>query len=122
MEKLIAFFEIPATDLERAIIFYQSLLDIQFSICDCGDEKMAFFPKEEGVYPGALSWSSNIKPSSNGTLISFNCENMESALSCVEKHGGKITIPKTKIDADDRGYFSVFIDSEGNSIGLYSEQ
>jgi len=30
----------------------------------------------------------------------------------IEKNGGKIIRPKTKIEAEGRGYFSLFIDSE----------
>lgn len=121
MKKLIAFFEIPATDLDRAVKFYQSVFSTKFSVHDCGQEKMAFFPEEDGVCPGAISWSPTFKPSKDGILISLNCENIESALSLVQKEGGKVVIPKTKIEAENRGYFAVCIDSEGNSIGLYSD-
>ncbi|PXV63585.1 hypothetical protein CLV62_11372 [Dysgonomonas alginatilytica] len=121
MKKLIAFFEIPATDLERAVKFYQSVFKIKFSVHDWGQEKMAFFPEEDGICPGAISWSPTFKPSKDGILISLNCENMEASLSIVEKEGGKILIPKTKIEAENRGYFAVCLDSEGNSIGLYSD-
>lgn len=121
MKKLIAFFEIPATDLERAVKFYQSVFKTKFSVHDWGQEKMAFFPEEDGICPGAISWSPTFKPSKDGILISLNCENMETSLSIVENEGGKVLIPKTKIEAENRGYFSVCLDSEGNSIGLYSD-
>ena len=64
----------------------------------------------------------SFKPSEQGVLISLSCENMEEAISFIQAHNGKIIIPKTKIEADNRGYFSVFIDSEGNRIGLYSDK
>jgi predicted enzyme related to lactoylglutathione lyase len=47
---------------------------------------------------------------------------MEQAITTVEKDGGKMLIPKTKIEADNRGYFAVFIDCERNRVGLYSEK
>ena len=56
MKNLIAFFEIPAENFERAVKFYESVLNIQFdALCDCETEKMAFFPKENGLCPGHLS-------------------------------------------------------------------
>lgn len=121
MKKLIAFFEIPATDLNRAVKFYQSVLNTKLSVHDWGQEKMAFFPEEDGVCPGAISWSPTFKPSKDGVLISLSCDSIENSLAIVEENGGKTVIPKTKIEAENRGYFSVCIDSEGNSIGLYSD-
>lgn len=121
MKKLVAFFEIPAINLNRAVEFYQSVLNTKLSVHDWGQEKMAFFPEENGVCPGAISWSPNFKPSKDGILISLNCESIEKSLILVETNGGKIVIPKTKIEAENRGYFSVCTDSEGNGIGLYSD-
>jgi len=40
-------------------------------------------------------------------------------LDKVEKNGGKIVTPKTP-HADGNGYFALFLDSEGNRIGLHS--
>ena len=33
--------------------------------------------------------------------------------------GGKVAVPKTKI-SDEHGFFAIFIDSEGNKVGLHS--
>ncbi len=40
--------------------------------------------------------------------------------TAITRNGGKIIIPKTKIEAEGRGWFAVFADSEGNRIGLYA--
>jgi predicted enzyme related to lactoylglutathione lyase len=124
MKTLVAFFEIPAVDFDRAIGFYESLFGIKLTILDCGHEKMAFFPEENGLCPGAISWAAkeSFIPSENGVLISLNVEDMKQATASIERNGGWIIIPKTKIEADNRGYFAVFIDSEGNRVGLYSER
>ena len=99
MKKLIAFFEIPATDFRRAVDFYETVL-------------------------GAISYASNFDflPSTHGVLIHFNCEDIEQTLEKVLLKGGKVVIPKTKIEADDKGWFAVFTDSEGNRIGVYAEK
>lgn len=42
MKKLIAFFEIPATDFHRAIDFYETVLNMKLPTCECEEEKMHF--------------------------------------------------------------------------------
>ena len=124
MKRIISFFEIPAADFYRAVDFYQTIFNVKMFVMDCEIEKMAFFPEEEdGVCPGAISYSPYIQPTSEGgILLSLNIDDMEKGLSLVEKNGGKVIIPKTKIEAENRGYFSVFTDSEGNKMGFYSDK
>ena len=55
-------------------------------------------------------------------LIHFNCEDIEQTLEKVLLKGGKVVIPRTKIEADGKGWFAVFTDSEGNRIGIYAEK
>lgn len=122
MKKLVSFFEIPATDFSRAVKFYEAVLNLKLNVLDCGTEKMAFFPEEEEVTPGAISWAADFLPSKNGVLVSLNVEDMEETLSCIKENGGSIVREKTKIESDCRGYFAMFSDSEGNTLGLYSDK
>ena len=122
MKNLVAFYEIPAENFERAVKFYESVLGVQLYVMDCETEKMACFPEENGKGPGAVSWAKDFLPSKDGMLINFQVENMETAMTAIEKNGGKIIRPKTKIEAEGRGYFALFIDSEGNRAGLYSDK
>jgi uncharacterized protein len=117
MEKLISFFEIPAADFERAVGFYETVLDTKIQAETCDTEKMGFFPNCEG----AISFSPQIKPSADGVLISLSVNNIEQTLARVEKLGGKTIIPKTAIEAEELGYFAVFLDGEGNRIGLHEK-
>jgi predicted enzyme related to lactoylglutathione lyase len=123
-QSIISFFEIPAVNFDRAVAFYESVLNIEISVYACEQAKMGCFPEEEGGGSGAISWSQegDLKPSDQGVLISLQCEDMETSLVLVEQNGGKILIPKTKIEVDGKGYFAVFIDSEGNRVGLYAEK
>lgn len=119
MKKLISWVEIPAADFERAVKFYGSVLKTDFQIIDCGNEKMACFPTGEG----AISFAPDFKPGKNGTLVSFNTENdLDGSIERVKKNNGIVVLPKTKIESEDRGYFALFIDSEGNKVGLYGDQ
>lgn len=122
MKRLVAFFEIPCKDFDRAVKFYESIFGISMSKCDCEHEKMAFFPGEDGKNSGAISWAEDFLPSQNGVLISLNCEDISASLAIVESKGGKVVIPKTKIEVEGLGYFCVFADCEGNHIGLYSDK
>jgi predicted enzyme related to lactoylglutathione lyase len=118
MEKLIAWVEIPTTDFERAVKFYNSVFKIELTVIDCGEsnEKMACFPTGEG----AIVYSQYAKPSENGAVVSFTVpDSIEAAISRIEQENGKVVIPKTKIEAEGRGYFAVCVDSENNRIGLY---
>ena len=122
MKKLVSFFVIPAADFSRAVKFYEAVLNLKLNVLDCGTEKMAFFPEEEEVTPGAISWAADFLPSKNGVLVSLNVEDMEETLSCIKENGGSIVREKTKIESDCRGYFAMFSDSEGNTLGLYSDK
>ncbi len=122
MKNLVAFFEIPATDFKRAVKFYESVLGVVLYAMDCETEKMAFFPEVNGQCPGSISWAKDFNPSKDGVLINLRVEDMETTIAAIEKNGGKIIRPKTKIEAEGRGHFALFIDSEGNRMGLYSDK
>lgn len=79
---------------------------------------MAFFPEGEG----AISLSPGFNPSRDGVLVSLHVrDDFDAVLQRVTAHGGEIAREKTKIEAEGRGYFALFIDSEGNRIGLYQD-
>lgn len=117
MKKLISWVEIPAADFDRAVKFYNKVLNLNLEPLDFGSEKMACFPNNEG----AISYAPDFKPSTNGALVSFFTENMEETLRIIMDLEGKVLKQKTKIEAEDRGYFAIFVDSEGNKCGLYSD-
>jgi len=118
MKNLVRFFEIPTNNFSRGVNFYQTIFGLELKECDCGIEKMAFFPENEG----AVIYAENFNSSSDGVVISFDAgEDLDIMLDKIIKAGGKIIIGKTKIEAEGRGFFAVFIDSEGNKIGLYAD-
>ena len=116
MEKFISWVEIPAADFPRAVLFYSRVFDLKLKTMECEDEKMAFFPGGEG----AISFAPGFNPSRDGVLVSLNAgDDIDAMLQRVTENGGAIDRAKTKIEAEGRGYFALFIDSEGNRIGLY---
>lgn len=124
MKNLVKLIEIPAADFARAVKFYETVLGIELTVCDnCETEKMAFFADFADSEPNvAISWAANFLPSKNGVLVSLNVENIEQTLERINANGGKTVRPKTKIEADNMGYFALFSDSEENTIGLYADK
>lgn len=120
MNKLIAFFEIPATDFYRAVDFYETILGLKIPAFEWEKEKMACFT-EQGETVGAISYAPDFRPSADGVLIHFNCRDIESVLAKVLEKGGKVIIPRTKIEAEGKGYFAVVEDTEGNHVGVYEK-
>lgn len=122
MKKWIKFVEIPCVDFNRAVTFYEAVFDVRLTICcDCSTEKMALFSDFSSQPNLAISWAENFRPSKNGVLIHLPVEDIETTLEQVLLHGGQMIRPKTKIEADGMGYFALFSDSEGNTLGLYAD-
>jgi len=118
MKKLIAWVEIPTENIKRAVDFYNSIFDFKMEVLDFGSEKMACLPNDEG----AIIEAKGFKPSDQGVLVSLNVEDLlDEVLSKIVKAGGKIVKAKTKIEAENRDYFALFTDTEGNRLGLYGK-
>lgn len=63
----------------------------------------------------------SLSPRDNGTLVYLNGgEDLNLALGRVKEAGGEVVMDKTDI-GQDIGHFALFIDSEGNRVGLYSK-
>ena len=122
-ENKINWFEIPVADMQRAKNFYQTLFSIEMQESEMMGMQMAFFPYENmsGKVSGALVKSSMHKPSAEGAVIYLNANpDLTQYLIKVEMAGGKIAMPKTHINSES-GHMAFFIDSEGNKIGLHSQ-
>jgi uncharacterized protein len=119
----ISWVEIPSTDIDRAQKFYETIFGITLIPVDVQAIKMRMFPLESPMgVGGAVVYNSEFyKPSStDGPLIYLNANpDLQNVLSKVEAAGGKVIVPKTQI-SEEYGYMGLFIDTEGNRIGLHS--
>jgi predicted enzyme related to lactoylglutathione lyase len=123
MNNAISWFEIPATDLARAQKFYETIFGIAMIPMDMPNIKMRMFPVDDmqtGI-GGAIVDSGGFHiPSVDGPLIYLNGNpDVQHILNKVEAAGGKIMVPKTEI-SPEYGFMGVFLDTEGNRIGLHS--
>lgn len=117
-----AWIEIPVSDMERAVAFYEAVFKVQLHQVDFGGILMAWFPDQGRDVPGAtgsLVKQETYIPSKEGTLVYFHSEDVQNELDRVETAGGTIYQPKTLI-SEEYGYMGVFIDSEGNRVALHS--
>ena len=119
----ISWFEIPAGNLDRAQQFYEAIFDIEMIAMDMEHIQMRLFPLQDMMGVGGAICNSGgfHKPSStDGPLIYMNGNpDLERILNKIEAAGGKILVPKTEI-SPEYGFMAVFIDCEGNRIGLHS--
>ena len=77
-----------------------------------------FFPPNEGI-AGAINSDPNLSPSSAGTRIFLNAEGqLDEVIGRVEGAGGKVVAPRAEVP--EWGFMGMTVDSEGNTIGLYS--
>ncbi len=116
-------FEISVSDIARAKKFYETIFDMQMEQVEMMGMMMAMFTPSDnlnGKVSGALVESQMHKPSADGAKIYLNGNpDLGVALGKVEAAGGKVTMPKTRIN-DDIGYMAFFIDTEGNAVALHS--
>lgn len=122
MNSYVAIFEIPATDITRAISFYEKILDLKIEKMEFPGMEMGLLPFENQMVTGVIMKGEGYEPSADGVTIYLNGGNdLQKVLNKVESTGGKIIIPKTP-HADEVGFFAIFIDSEGNKMGLHSPE
>lgn len=117
-----AWFEIPTTDIQRAQRFYEQILGVKMTQEETPSGPIAFFPFEAPLSTGALVKMNGYQPHPEGTVIYLNLtQDLDIAFNRVEKAGGKQLVGKTELP-DNMGYWAQIQDTEGNRVGLYSQQ
>lgn len=120
MNSYVSIFEIPATDISRAIKFYEAILSIEIEKIDIPGMQMGLLPYENQVVTAVIIQGEGYEPSTKGITIYLNAgDDLQVILDKVNQNGGEIILSKTP-HADESGFFALFIDSEGNRMGLNS--
>lgn len=124
MASAITWFQIPATDMERAKAFYETICGFPLLEMESPPEmQMWGFPSDwrNGEVGGALVAGEGALPSATGTAVFLNANpDLQAILDRVEGAGGTILVPKTAIGMEGAGYFAMISDTEGNTVGLHS--
>jgi uncharacterized protein len=116
----VVYFEIPVTNMTRAIAFYKAVFNFTFEVENIDNNEMALFPFTEtssGI-SGALAKGEIYKPTKDGVLIYFKTENIEQTLQLAMDNGAKILYPETN---NGIGLVAEFEDTEGNRIALFQK-
>src|SRR5215212_2624799 len=121
MTNAINWFEIPATNFDRAKTFYETILNAELQAFDAMGMKSAFFPADlqNGGIGGCIVQGEGYEPATKGVLVYLNGgEDLAIPLAKIENAGGKILMPKTSIGP--HGFMAQFEDTEGNKVALHS--
>jgi uncharacterized protein len=119
MKHAISWFELPATDLERAATFYTTILDAPLGeIVEVDGRRFAMFQAEDGVN-GAVVEGDGYEPSADGALVFLNAgEVLQPVVDRVEPAGGRVLMPR--MDMGDWGVAAFILDTEGNRVALHA--
>ncbi len=120
----IAYFEIPADDVDRAKRFYRSLLGwtIEPTTAPLEPEAAAAMQYQDvttgEAQEGTLNSGGMYRRQTSEVITNHvEVEDIDAVLANVERLGGKIVMPK--MEMGEIGLDAVIQDTEGNTIGLW---
>jgi uncharacterized protein len=115
----ISWFELPVTDIDRAVAFYATVLGTELAaISEADDRRYAMFPAEDGV-SGAIVQGEGYLPSTEGALVFLNVGDvLQPVLDRVEAAGGRVLLPRR--DMGGWGVAAFIVDTEGNKVALHA--
>jgi uncharacterized protein len=115
----IAYVEVPVTDMERAIAFYQRVFATQLERRQTDGYEMAFFPLTEGA-PGAsvaLAKGDVYIPTTRGPIVYFAVTSTTDALAHARSMNAPLLLAPKLVEGFR--HIAEIEDSEGNRIALY---
>ena len=134
MNTPILWIEIPVANIDRAVLFYEKVLNTKLELTTLFETKMALFNKDVFGMKGSLVQTENYA-GSNGMKPIVYVEIMPDAVECVLEFGGKMIKEPTLLRQKNKngdiiigtnlidgqvGYYAEIQDSEGNHLYLYS--
>ena len=120
MPNAIVHFEIPADEVPRAVAFYEKVFGWKikkFPMPPGGPEYYGVTTRkagEPGIDGGLMKRNMPGQPFANYVSV----KSIDAFVPRIEANGGKIVMPKQEI-APGMGSIAVFLDTEGNMMGLY---
>jgi predicted enzyme related to lactoylglutathione lyase len=115
----IVWFDIPVSDIDRAITFYSTLLGVAVHKESFpGGGAIGVLPHQDTMIGGCLVPQKE-PIIAGGPLLYFNAQGrLDGAVAAAETNGG--TVIKAKHAIGPHGFRTIMYDSEGNRIALHS--
>jgi predicted enzyme related to lactoylglutathione lyase len=125
--------EISVTDMNRAVTFYQTHFSLTFKHEVMNDMEMSIAetvdigdPSAETANIGdpsfALLKHDMMVPSRDGSTVYLHLSlTLNDKVNEIQKAGVEILLPPMPIKDGECGYIAIFVDSEGNKVGLWSQ-
>ncbi len=122
MINVVNWFEIPTTNLDRAVKFYETMLGTRLRLENFNGIPQAIMMRgsKDGA-GGSLVQDPTRKPTTDGTLVYLNAKkDLDGCVERAVRAGGRVVLPKT--DIGDPGYIAIVADTEGNHVALHMER
>jgi predicted enzyme related to lactoylglutathione lyase len=115
----VVWFEIPSSDFNRAVTFYETIFGQELNRGDFMDTPTAVFAYDKPAVSGCIVKEDAVRPGSSGSVVYLNADGIfDDVLARVPKAGGKVV---SVIDLPPgMGRAARIIDSEGNQVGLHT--
>ena len=111
--------DIPVTDIDRAIAFYEAVLACSIHKEEFPGGSMGILPHAEQDASSCLVQTADSAPGQVGPLLYLNVDGrLDAAVALVEANGGSVTLRPESIGP--HGFRAIILDSEGNRIAHHS--
>lgn len=116
----VGYFEIPVTDLDRAVRFYTAVFEVGLERTVIDGYDMALFPLDPDApgAGGALARGDVYVPGKAGPVLYFSVPDIDDVLARATTLGAKVLYEKKSIG--ENGYVAEIEDSEGNRVALHA--
>ena len=121
IQHAIHWFEIPVSDMDRSIAFYERLLGVTLRREVISGMDLAIFPADQanGV-KGCLMAVEKVSPYTDGVLIYLDAgQSLNAVLARLLECGGQLLTPRVVLPGG-MGCFAHFTDPDGQRIGLHA--
>jgi hypothetical protein len=119
-DNVAVWFEIPASDFDRAAKFYETIFDTSLTRESFGGPRMGVFPYARPKVSGCVMEAPQLAGKDAGTVVYINCNgHLDEVVARVEKAGGALLTPRVELPPGMGSFFHIR-DSEGNRVGLHA--